>query len=112
MAQVVIKEQHRDFLADLVDHTPLLGQEFGPTNKHTPEGPSLLLLYALLDDLAQSAWTHWGWHIDGYDSERRAGVVTESALYCQQLLCTRHTDHEWAASLLVRQNTLRQALQD
>lgn len=115
MAGIQIEERHRDYLADLVEHAslghPLLGQLPGPTGKLIPFGPSHLLLYALFDDYAQSAWTYWGWHSEDETAPWRAGVITKSALYCQRLVQERHCDDEWALRIHMRHSNLRQELQ-
>jgi len=112
MTNIQIAERHRDFLADLVDHTPSLGRSNGPTGKNIPSSNPILLLYALFDDYAQSAWTHWGWHKEDQTAPWRAEVITKSALHCQHILKERHCDDEWMLQIHLRHTDLRQALQD
>lgn len=86
---IELNEDHRDFLADLVDHSEVLGRTFGKTKKHIPSGVYLELLVALLNDYSQAAYAHWEWQVDTPEAAWRTKIIVESAIKAKKYACRK-----------------------
>ena len=86
---IELNEHHRDFLADMVDHSEVLGRTFGKTKKHIPSGVYLELLVALLNDYSQAAYAHWEWQVDTPEAAWRTKIIVESAIKAKKYACRK-----------------------
>ena len=95
---IELNEDHRDFLADLVDHTEVLGRTRGKTRKHIPNNDYLELLVALLNDYSQAAYAHWDWHMRTPEAAWRTKIIVQSAIKAKKYACRKRGLDEVEAS--------------
>lgn len=107
---IQLLEEHRDLLAELVVNTDVLGRSSGPTGKQAPCGCAscLKLFHALLNDYAQSTYTHWIWKKETDEASWRAQVVIDSVNDSKEKAFGKGAAH-WEA--LTRDNGLSNILQ-
>ena len=106
---IELNEDHRDFLADLVDHTEVLGRTRGKTKKHIPNNNYLELLVALLNDYSQAAYAHWDWQMGTPEAAWRTKIIVQSAIRAKKYACRKCGLDEVEASS--RAMNLSEALQ-